>query len=374
MVEIDEKFPGKVLTVDLAQHSYPIYIGSGVLSLLGEYFHRIFGNRRAVIVTDDIVGPIYAQQVLSSLKSAQLEAHLVSIPPGEASKRLSVTEMLYDKMFDFSVERSDVILALGGGVVGDLAGFAAATFKRGINYIQVPTTLLAMVDSGVGGKTGINHPRGKNMIGAFYQPKFVFTDIEILKTLPRRELGCGLAETVKHAVIRDGSFFEMLEANNRPIIELQSDLLVEIVVRNCRIKAEIVSLDEREANLRGILNYGHTIAHAIETVLAERDFHHGEAVALGMIAAARLAAQRSLLKAEQAQRIFNLLKAFDLPTQITGDLPVDQLYQSMQHDKKVREGKINFVLPTSLGSCTFVNDLTETEIKNVIQTLSQREL
>ncbi len=370
MVEIDEKFPGKVLTVDLAQRSYPIYIGSGVLSLLGEYFHRIFGSRRAVIVTDGNVGPIYAQQVLSSLKSAQLEAHLVSVPPGETSKRLSVTEMLYDKMFDFSVERSDVILALGGGVVGDLAGFIAATFKRGINYIQVPTTLLAMVDSGVGGKAGINLPRGKNMIGAFYQPKFVFTDIETLKTLPRRELGCGLAETVKHAVIRDGNFFEMLEANNRPIIELQSDLLVEIVVRNCRIKAEVVSLDEREANLRGILNYGHTIAHAIETVLAERDFHHGEAVALGMIAAARLAVQRSLLKAEQAQRIFNLLKAFDLPTQITGDLPVDQLYQSMQHDKKVREGKINFVLPTSLGSCTFVNDLTETEIKNTILSLT----
>ena len=253
----------------------------------------------------------------------------------------------------------------------EAAGFIAATFKRGINYIQVPTTLLAMVDSGVGGKAGINLPRGKNMIGAFYQPKFVFTDIETLKTLPRRELGCGLAETVKHAVIRDGNFFEMLEANNRPIIELQSDLLVEIVVRNCRIKAEVVSLDEREANLRGILNYGHTIAHAIETVLTERDFHHGEAVALGMIAAARLATRRSLLKAEQGQRIFNLLKAFDLPTYIAGDLPVEQLYQSMRHDKKIREGKINFVLPTSLGSCTFVNDLTEKEIKNAILSLTQ---
>ncbi|KPK76652.1 MAG: hypothetical protein AMJ79_05935 [Phycisphaerae bacterium SM23_30] len=369
--EFDDKFPGTVVFVDLAQRSYPIYVGSGTFRRLGKYFLRHFGQRRAVIVTDDNIKAIFGSRMLSDLKSADLEARLVSIPPGESSKRLEMAELLYDKMFDFSLERSDVILALGGGVIGDLAGFVAATFKRGVNFVQVPTTLLAMVDSSVGGKTAINHPRGKNMIGAFYQPKFVYADTETLKTLPRREMGCGLAETVKHAVIRDGQFFEMLEAYSQAIMELQPDILAEVVVRNCRIKAEIVSADEREADLRRILNFGHTIGHAIETVLVERDFHHGEAVALGMVAAARLAANRSLLKTDQAERIVNLLKTFDLPVHVTGELPVDQLHQAMQHDKKVSGKKLHFVVPTSLGSCTLVNDLTETEIKNAIKSLTE---
>ena len=362
-------FPGKIITVDLAERSYPIYVGTGTLQRLGEYFVKHCGPGPAVVITDKNIEPLYGRTVSSSLLRSRVECHLVSVPAGEHSKRMAIVESLYDKLFEYFVERSDTIIALGGGVVGDLAGFVAATFKRGVNYVQVPTTLLAMVDSSIGGKTGINHPQGKNMIGAFHQPKMVFADINTLHTLPKRELGCGLAETVKHAVIKDAEFFTFLTEHSPEILMLQPEMMVELVVRNCRIKAAVVSADERESGLRSILNYGHTIGHAIETVLADKDFHHGEAVALGMIAAARLAVKRKMLKQEEAERIIQLLQAFGLPTELIGEIPVDELFTAMKHDKKVQQGKIKFVLPTSLGSCTFVDDLTETEIKEAIREL-----
>jgi len=364
-------FPGSTVTVDLGQRSYPILIGSGVLGDLGRYLQAICGRTKVVIISDSNVEPLYASKVLSGLESAQIPGHVISVPAGESSKSASTIEMIYDRLFDFAIERSDIIVALGGGVVGDIAGYVAATFKRGIGFVQVPTTLLAMVDSSVGGKTGINHPRGKNMIGAFHQPQLVYTDSDTLKTLPQRELGCGLAETIKHAVIRDQKFFVELENQSHAITRLEPNTIIKIVEKNCRIKAEIVSVDEREIGLRGILNFGHTIGHAIETVLADQDYHHGEAVALGMIAASRLAVKRSLLKVDDCQRIINLLMAFKLPIHITGELPVGQMYQAMCHDKKVKDGKLNFVLPTSIGSCTMVDDLTETDIKEAIKILSE---
>ena len=369
MNTIFNDFPGSLVTVDLDQRSYPILIGSGILIDLGRYLQTICGSTKVVLISDTNVEPLYASKVLLGLESAQIVGHVISVAAGESSKSASTIEMIYDRLFDFSIERSDIIVALGGGVVGDIAGYVAATFKRGIGYVQVPTTLLAMVDSSVGGKTGINHARGKNMIGAFHQPKFVFTDIDILETLPQRELGCGLAETVKHAVIRDQGFFVELENNTEALASLESVAIMKMVEKNCRIKAEIVSADESESGLRGILNFGHTIGHAIETVLADRDYHHGEAVALGMVAAARLAVKRSLITLDDCDRIISLLAAFNLPIHITGELPADLLYQAMLHDKKVKDGKLNCVLPTAIGSCVFVDDLAEKEIKEAIGNL-----
>jgi len=377
MIKSDSKFPGKTIMVNLGARSYPIYVGSDSLGMFGELFlghcrGQGGGEKsqgRAVIITDENVGPLYGQAVEESLSKCGVETHMITVKAGEKSKCRAKVEMIYEKLFDFSIERSDAIIALGGGVAGDLSGFAAATFKRGVSYVQFPTSLLAMVDSSIGGKTGINHARGKNMIGSFYQPKMVWADTATLKTLPKRELGCGLAETVKHAVIRDKEFFEHLETNSESILELDMNLMVDLVVRNCRIKAGVVAADEQESNLRGILNLGHTIGHTIETVLAEKDIHHGEAVALGMVGAARLAVKRGLLKKEEAGRIAALLEAFKLPTKADTPLPADELYTAMKQDKKVRAGKIRFVLPTSIGSCTFVDNLSEEEIKEVMRSL-----
>lgn len=370
MLKNDPNFPGSTVMVELGPKSYPVFVGSETLTLFGASFLQYCDSKKAVVVTDENVGPLYAQTVTQSLNNNGVQTHTITIPAGEATKRREVVESLYDKLFDLSIERSDAIVALGGGVVGDLAGFVAATFKRGVHYVQLPTSLLAMVDSSVGGKTGINHPRGKNMIGAFYQPKMVFADIAVLKTLPRRELGCGLAETVKHAVIRDGEFFEHLKNHADQIMNLEPELMTDLVVRNCRIKAAVVSADEFESGLRGILNLGHTIGHTIETVCADRDVHHGEAVSLGMVAAARLAAERGLLKAETIERITSLLNKLNLPTSVNEELPVDKLYEAMKQDKKVKAGKIRFVLPTSLGSCAFVDDISEDDIKNAIKELT----
>ena len=371
MNTIFDDFSGLVVTVDLDQRSYPILIGSGILTDLGRYLQAICGRTKIVLISDTNVEPIYASKAISGLESAQIRGDVITVPAGESSKSAATIEMIYDRLFDFNVERSDIIVALGGGVVGDIAGYVAATFKRGIGFVQVPTTLLAMVDSSVGGKTGINHPRGKNMIGAFHQPKLVFTDTDTLQTLPARELGCGLAETIKHAVIRDREFFIELEKQSQALTRLVPDTLVKIVQKNCRIKAEIVSADERESGLRSILNFGHTIGHAIETVLAEQDYHHGEAVALGMVAASRLAVKRSLLASGDCQRIINLLKALKLPIYLPGELPTDRLYRTLCHDKKIKKGKLNFVLPASIGRCTMVDDVTEAEIKDAINTLGE---
>ncbi|MCF7957689.1 MAG: 3-dehydroquinate synthase [Phycisphaerae bacterium] len=382
-------FPGQIISVDLGDRSYPIYVGAESLSQLGHAFQRHCPSKRAVIITDETVGPLYAEAVIDSLSGVDVETHLITVPAGEASKAMAVVESIYDKLFDLAVERSDAIIALGGGVVGDLTGFVAATFKRGTKFVQVPTTLLAMVDSSIGGKTGINHPRGKNMIGAFYQPQLVFADVATLKTLLRRELGCGLGETVKHAVIRDGEFFDYLEQNAQAILNLEPGLMTDLVAHNCKIKAEVVAADEKESGLRRILNYGHTIGHTFETVLTGEQcpddlvmtsglsqqnvkssgVHHGEAVSLGIIAANHIAQHRNMVNADQSQRIQRLLEAFDLPTAITGSLPIDDLHHAMTQDKKVSAGKIVFVLPTSIGNCTVVNDLLEQEIKEAINLL-----
>ena len=362
-------FRGKVLSVDLGDRSYPIYVGSSALAQLGSALACHSRSRRAIIITDENVAPHYAQAACDSLAAAGLECQVLAVAPGEQSKSAATAEDLYESLFEHAVERSDTIVALGGGIVGDLAGFIAATFKRGVNYVQAPTSLLAMVDSSIGGKTAINHARGKNMIGVFYQPKMVLADIATLATLPQRELGCGLAETVKHAIIRDGDFFGHLEQHCEDILALDREVMIALVVRNCRIKSDVVSADERESGLRGILNFGHTIGHTFETVLPGHPYHHGEAVSLGMVAELRLALGREMISIQEIERIIRLLESFGLPTNTEHDLPIDDLCVAMKQDKKVKAGKIIFALPTAIGECTFVNDIGEAEIKGAMASL-----
>jgi 3-dehydroquinate synthase len=372
-IKMDRDHFGKVVDVELGERSYPIYVCSEKLTNWGQLYADHCGSKRAIIITDTNVEKYYGRKLCESLEGDGVETQSIMIEPGEASKRMEVVETCYDQLFDFNVERRDTIIALGGGVVGDLAGFVAATFKRGLPFVQVPTSLLAMVDSGIGGKTGINHPKGKNMIGAFYQPRLVLCDTATLSTLPPRELSCGLAETVKHAVIRDAAFFDWLIEQREAILALDAEVMGQLVLRNCRIKAAVVSADETESGLRGILNFGHTVGHAFETLLQDWDLHHGEAISRGMVAATRLAIIRNLLSQTDGQRIINLLEAFGLPISFDKPLPVDAIWQTMQHDKKVIYGKINFVLPTAIGNCTFVDDLNESEVKWAINTLVNEE-
>ncbi len=357
------------IPVQLGERSYPIYIGCGIHSEFGALFKRHNRSRQVAIVTDSHVEPLYAGPLKEVLAGAGIQSDILCVPAGESSKSLEKLGYLYDGMMGMRLERSDAVVALGGGVVGDLAGFAAATFKRGIQFVQMPTTLLAMVDSSVGGKTGINHPGGKNMIGAFYQPSMVIADVATLKTLPARELGCGLCESVKHGAIQDGEFFDYLDSHKERIAGLDMKVLSDLVARNCRIKARVVSEDERESGLRRILNYGHTIGHPFETVLPGHPYHHGEAVSLGIVAENRMATARGAMQAEDADRIEALLQAFGLPVRAGHDLPVEALYRGVLHDKKVQDSKVVFAIPDRIGHCEIYNDFTEDEIVKAIEYL-----
>ena len=360
-MKIYEKFNGKIVPVELGDRSYPIYIGGNILDNIGECLKFHLGQKKAAIVTDTNVGKLYANRVQQSLEDAGIKTCIISVEAGEQSKRQEVLDKLYDQMFDFELERSDSVVALGGGVIGDLAGFAAASFKRGTKFVQVPTSLLAMVDSSVGGKTGINHPRGKNMIGAFYQPSFVFADVETLKTLSARELSCGLAESVKHGVIRNAEFFEWMEENAEQIVKCDTKMMTYLVGENVKVKAGVVAQDEKEGGLRQILNYGHTFGHAVEVsfkVEGDNLYHHGEAVAIGIKYANMLASDRDMLTEDDAERIHRLLGRFNLPlipnTAGHPEVTVDKLDEAMRHDKKVKDGKLVFVLAKGIGDCEIV--------------------
>ena len=359
------------ITVDLKDRSYPIYVTDTAMRGLGQSFRQHLNTSRCVIITDENIAKILANPAAQSLADQHIETRILTVRPGEASKRMAVVERLFDQLFDLNLERSEAIIALGGGVVGDLAGFVAATYKRGVPFVQVPTTLLAMIDSSIGGKTGINHKKGKNMIGAFHQPAMVYADISTLNTLPPRELSCGLAECVKHAVIKDNKLFHWLQNQAANIQKLDRDIIKELVIRNCRIKAAVVSQDETETDLRGILNFGHTIGHALEIALADHDLHHGEAVALGMIAEANLAVKQNLLKTEDLQKLIDLLETFSLPTKSNTPLNQEKILELMRQDKKVHQGKIKFALPTSLGTCIFADNIEDEQIKWAIESINK---
>jgi 3-dehydroquinate synthase len=314
-------------------------------------------GRHAVVITDTNVEQPHATRVAASLAEAEFQIDLVVVEAGELSKSVATADMLWQKLLELKTDRQSLIVAAGGGVVGDLAGFAAATYGRGVRFIQVPTSLLAQVDSSVGGKVGVNLPGAKNMVGAFWQPIAVVIDTRVLSTLPEREYRAGLGEVVKYGVILDADFFAFLEDNVDGLRSRDDEVLRSVVARCCRLKADVVEADERETSgLRAVLNYGHTFAHAIETVTGYGQFLHGEAVSIGMQCAARLAEGLHRIDAELTRRQHQLLTALELPVNVP-DLDHDELIAAMQHDKKVEAGHLRFVLPTRLGHVELVPDV-----------------
>lgn len=341
------------ISVHLGERTYSIEIGADSLGDLGPRMRGLALGRRAAVVTNPVVARHYRDPVVRSLEEAQFEPSVIEIPEGEEHKNLASLSFLYDRFLDARMERDSPVVALGGGVVGDLAGFAAATFLRGVPLVQVPTTLLAQVDSSVGGKTGVNHAAGKNLIGAFYQPHLVWIDVRTLQTLPERELKAGLAEVIKYGIISSPQLFELLENEIEGVLARHDDLLVRVVEMCCSIKAEVVAADEREAGLRSILNFGHTLGHAIESVTEYRRFLHGEAVAIGMVFAARLSAARGLCESALADRIVRLIERAGLPVSLSRDLVGQPLVAAVEMDKKVAGGKVKFVCVERLGQTRF---------------------
>jgi 3-dehydroquinate synthase len=345
------------IRVSLGRRSYPIVIGRSLLDGIGGRVAEALGparrSKRAAVVTDSRVAPLYLSRASASLREAGFAVAEIQIPEGEQHKNLAWLALTYDRLIEAHVERSSPIVALGGGVVGDLAGFAAATVLRGVPLIQVPTTLLAQVDAAIGGKTAINHSAGKNLIGAFYQPRLVLIDVDTLRSLARREYLAGLAEVVKYAVILDAELFARLEANVGGLLRQDPELLSEVIATCCRLKVMVVEEDEEEAEYRAILNFGHTIGHAVETLTEYRKFLHGEAISIGMVAAARLSRRRGLLAPLVEQRIVALLRAVGLPTAVPGDLGDDELAIAIEADKKAGGGTIRFVCIEEIGRTRF---------------------
>jgi len=339
----------QVIRVPLGERTYPIYIGTKLLSGVGDLFHEHRLPPTAVVITDSRVATLYLGIVERSLVRSGFTVHSIVIPPGEKQKSLERANDIYTELLRKRIERRSTIVALGGGVVGDLSGFIAATYQRGVGFVQIPTTLLAQVDSSVGGKVGVNHPLGKNMVGAFYQPNLVVADVSTLQTLPEREIVCGLGEVVKYGAIMDRKFFGYSGRNLRALFAKDPAALKRVVSECCRMKAYVVSKDERESGFRAILNFGHTIGHALEKAGGYRRLKHGEAILLGMAAESFIALQSGLLKAADAALIEETILSVPLPR--LKDLPASpaRLIDAMRVDKKVAGSKIRFVLPTSVG-------------------------
>ena len=338
-----------VLTVSLGTNSYDILIASGTLSSLGKECAARGLAGHAAVITNRTVAALYADVVRSSLADAGYSVSLIEIPDGEKFKNVETLNYVYDELIEAGIDRHSFIVALGGGVVGDLAGFAAATYLRGVPFVQVPTTLLAQVDSSVGGKTAIDHKRGKNLIGAFYQPRLVLIDVDTLKTLAQREFHAGLAEVAKYGVAIDKVFFEFLEQNTDRIMNMDQECLAQVIQRCCELKAHVVELDEKETGLRAILNYGHTLGHAIETLSGYCELVHGEAIAIGMKLAAHISMKLGHCSQEDVIRISNLLSAFCLsltpPT-----VERSRLIAAVMTDKKCQSGMIHFICNCGIGS------------------------
>ncbi|HXJ59465.1 MAG TPA: 3-dehydroquinate synthase [Verrucomicrobiae bacterium] len=340
----------RVVNVELAERSYPILIGRGLLSRLGQECRKLGLGNRCAIITDTQVGACYGATAEKRLRAADFEPVLITVPAGEPSKSWKVVEHCYDRLAAHRLERQSFVVALGGGVVGDLSGFVAATYLRGIAFVQVPTTLLAQVDSSVGGKVGINLKAGKNLVGAFHQPRLVLCDLDTLRTLPAREFRSGLGEVIKYGVICDAELFAKLEREMPKILKMAPAVLTEIVARCCEIKAEVVREDETESGLRAILNFGHTIGHAVENSVGYGRYLHGEAIAIGQVAATLLSAVLARLSLLEALRICRLLVAAGLPTRLQLNAAQRRrLRAAMKLDKKVSRGEVRFVLADRIG-------------------------
>jgi 3-dehydroquinate synthase len=354
------------IRVALGERSYEIVIGRGNLSGAAEFVSQRCPAKHALVITDDNVRPLHAERVAHALTAGGIRTDMLTTPAGEATKCVAQAERLWNELSRLRADRKTVVIAVGGGVIGDLAGFVAATFARGLAFIQIPTTLLAQVDSSVGGKVGINLPTAKNSVGAFWQPAGVLIDLACLTTLPEREYLSGLAEVVKYGVILDAEFFAFLERNIAGLMIRDPAVLEHIVAKSCQLKATVVEQDEREeTGLRAVLNYGHTFCHAIETITGYGRYLHGEAVAIGMVCASRLAESLGMIGSEVTRRQCGLLEALHLPTNLP-DLPIDALVAAMRHDKKAEQGQLRFVLPTKLGSVKVVGDVDPAKVRQAL--------
>ncbi|MDX1319530.1 MAG: 3-dehydroquinate synthase [Oceanospirillum sp.] len=354
----------QTLNVDLGARSYPIHIGSGLISDASLITPHIRG-RQVMIVSNTTVAPLYLEQLKATLAD-QYQVAEVILPDGEAYKTLDSVNLIFDALLENRFNRTCTLIALGGGVIGDMTGFAAASYQRGVNFIQIPTTLLSQVDSSVGGKTGVNHPLGKNMIGAFWQPQLVLADTDTLQTLPERELAAGIAEVIKYGLIRDPEFFSWLENNVAPLKTKDTAALSEAIHRSCQNKADVVALDELEGGVRATLNLGHTFGHAIETEQGYGQWLHGEAVATGMLMAADLSQREGWLTADDCTRIKKLLAAFDLPVVPPEDMSADTFIGHMLVDKKVLDGNLRLVLMESLGQAVVTDHFSEANLQQTL--------
>ena len=358
----------KTLHVELGDNSYPLVVGTGLLNGVGELLTPHTKSNKVLIVSDAFVKTRYLPVVQESLKDAGLDVCTIEVPGGEESKSLAQFSRIQDGLVEHQLDRGSMLIALGGGVIGDLTGFAAAVYMRGIPYVQIPTTLQAQVDASVGGKTAINHPKGKNLIGAFHQPKLVVIDVDTLETLPQRDIRAGLIEVIKMGVIRDEPLFERVEEDLEAILNLDDTTLIEIISQACVNKAEIVAKDEKESRLRMVLNYGHTFGHAIEALTHYNRYRHGEAVSIGMNCAAQLALNLGIFSETDFQRQRVLLKRAQLPITLPSDLTPDALCDAMYLDKKTLGGKLRLILPTRIGEVVIRDDI---EDRHVLQAIAQ---
>ncbi len=360
-----------IVEVQLPHHRYDVIIEPGVIERLGEITRHVASHRRCALISDDCVAKLHGGPAEQALRQAGYELVTDRITPGEASKTLDTVRRLYDTLLDARLERRSPVVALGGGVIGDMVGFVAATYLRGVPFVQCPTTLLAMVDASVGGKVGVNVPQGKNLIGAFHQPHAVVMDPLTLATLPPRERRCGLAECIKHGVIRDADLFTWIEDNLAAIQAVDAKVMTELLARNVTLKAAVVVADEKESGVRAHLNFGHTFAHAIEATAGYGRIEHGEAVSLGMIAATKLAVDEGRCPPDLLDRLIVLLSKVGLPTE--AELaPVDELMAAMAHDKKVADDRIRLVLPDELGAVSIVDDIPPDRIAEAWRILRSR--
>ena len=362
------------IPVQLSTHPYPIVIGDGALGHLGAQVQAqgFKAGTKVLVVTNPVVNSHYGATALASLRAAGYDAHLLEIDAGEDQKTPATVALIHDAAFAQKLERGSLIVALGGGVVGDMAGFAAASWLRGIAVVQVPTTLLAMVDAAIGGKTGVNHPGGKNLIGAFHQPRLVLIDPQCLATLPPREFRAGMAEVIKYGVIGDGALFADLEAAGKRLAamdQLPPILLQQILERSAAAKAKVVAADEREGGLRAILNYGHTLGHVVEALCGYGTYLHGEAVAIGMVAAGELSLELGLWSADDQRRQRQVIAAAGLPVRWP-ELQAEAVLACLQGDKKVRDGRVRFVLPTALGAVEIRDDVSGPQVLAALQRCS----
>ena len=352
------------LHVELGERTYPVYIGRDLLSDDQLLAQHIVGSQ-VVVISNETIAPLYAERVMAALGSRQLVTEIV-LPDGEQYKSLDTLSDIFDRVMADKHSRNTTFIALGGGVVGDITGFAAACYQRGVNFIQVPTTLLAQVDSSVGGKTAVNHPQGKNMIGAFYQPQAVLIDINTLQTLPAREFSAGLAEVVKYGLISDEPFYRWLQEHMPRLLAREEAALAEAIERSCANKAQVVAEDEREGGRRAILNLGHTFGHAIETGQGYGQWLHGEAVATGMLLALELSARRGWIEPGEVDDFRELLLGIHLPVTPPADMDADAFLALMAHDKKVIDGRLRLILLKAIGSACIVDDVTDTEIRELL--------